>query len=197
LQKLTKDAIKKEGLKLFAYRGYDGTTMNDIAKKVGITAPALYAHFKGKEELFCSIYEDLVKEYVGFMDKLINTAKTMDIEAGLYYIFEQYIIDTLRRPETRSFWTQATLSTPPELRGKFYNHVSKYTIQIRERIETIFAEGIRQGILREDDPVKMSWSHQMMRDGFVTWMLTSPEPNKDKYIKAFWNDLWFGLKKSS
>lgn len=191
----TREKIKVAALSLFAQRGYDGTTMNGIAKRVGITAPALYVHFKGKEELFCSIYDDLAKDYANLMEKILNAAESMDIETGLYHIFEQYIIYTLRSPEIRSFWTQATLSTPLELREKFYKDVSNYTIQIRKRIEVIFAEGIRQGILRDDDPVKMSWSHQMMRDGFVTWMLTTPEPNKEKYIKAFWNDLWFGLKK--
>lgn len=64
--------------------------MNDIAKEVGIKTPSLYTHFKGKEELFCSIYDNLAKEYVDLLEQTMNTAESMDIEGKLYYIFEQY-----------------------------------------------------------------------------------------------------------
>lgn len=38
--------------KLFAERGFDGTSMNDIAAACGVTKPVLYAHFESKEVLF-------------------------------------------------------------------------------------------------------------------------------------------------
>ena len=38
--------------------------MNEIADGVGIKKASLYAHFKGKEDLFFAVYEDLAQEYV-------------------------------------------------------------------------------------------------------------------------------------
>ena len=44
----TRDKILDEALTLFAENGYDGTSVEEIAEKVGIKAPSLYNHFKGK-----------------------------------------------------------------------------------------------------------------------------------------------------
>ena len=45
----TRDKILNEALTLFADRGYDGTSVEEIAEKVGIKAPSLYNHFKDEE----------------------------------------------------------------------------------------------------------------------------------------------------
>ena len=47
----TRDRILNEALTLFAENGYDGTSVEEIAEKVGIKAPSLYNHFKGKEDI--------------------------------------------------------------------------------------------------------------------------------------------------
>lgn len=40
---------------VFAERGYQGGSMRDIAVRVGVTEPALYRHFPGKEDLFLTL----------------------------------------------------------------------------------------------------------------------------------------------
>ena len=49
-EKNTKDRILEEALKLFAQSGYMGTSMNDIADRLGVTKAALYKHYKSKQE---------------------------------------------------------------------------------------------------------------------------------------------------
>ena len=51
-EKNTKEKILEEALKLFAQSGYMGTSMNDIASKLGVTKAALYKHYKSKQEIF-------------------------------------------------------------------------------------------------------------------------------------------------
>ena len=41
-EKKKKEKILEEALKLFAQSGYMGTSMNDIASKLGVTKAALY-----------------------------------------------------------------------------------------------------------------------------------------------------------
>jgi len=48
--------ILDAALQVFAEKGYDCGTMREIASRVGVTEPALYRHYVGKEALF----EDLV-----------------------------------------------------------------------------------------------------------------------------------------
>ncbi len=47
----TKEKISIVALKLFSRKGFKGTTIKDISKKVGITEGAIYRHFTNKEEI--------------------------------------------------------------------------------------------------------------------------------------------------
>ena len=69
-EKNTKERILDEALRLFAQSGYIGTSMNDIADRMGVTKAALYKHYKSKQEILDSIVEKMnrmdqerVKEY--------------------------------------------------------------------------------------------------------------------------------------
>lgn len=48
----TKEKILLEALKLFAQKGYEAVSMEEIAAAVGIKAPSLYKHYKGKQDIF-------------------------------------------------------------------------------------------------------------------------------------------------
>ena len=53
----TKERILEEALGLFSQNGYDGTSMEQIAELVGIKAPSLYKHFKGKGDIFNTLLD--------------------------------------------------------------------------------------------------------------------------------------------
>ena len=53
----TKKRILEVALELFAEKGYLGTSMSDIANRLGITKGALYKHYTGKQEILDSIVE--------------------------------------------------------------------------------------------------------------------------------------------
>ena len=84
-EKNTKEKILEEALKLFAQSGYMGTSMNDIASKLGVTKAALYKHYKSKQEILDSIIEKMneldmerIKQYEmpeGEMSKVIAEYK--------------------------------------------------------------------------------------------------------------------------
>lgn len=190
----TKEKIKEIALSLFAKKGYEGTTMNEIAKGVGIKKASLYAHFKGKEELFFAVYEDLAQEYVKLMDRIMNNSKEMEIEDKLYYIFEQYILYYIRNPEVQAFWNQIMLFTPTDVYDKFYTHVQNYNVVVQQNMEEIFQEGMHQGLIRNNDPKKMTMSYWAIREGLLNGMMIIPELRKEEYIKGFWEDYWLGIK---
>ncbi len=58
-EKNTKEKILEEALKLFSQSGYMGTSMNDIAAKLGVTKAALYKHYKSKQEILDSIVDKM------------------------------------------------------------------------------------------------------------------------------------------
>ena len=53
----TKEKILETALTLFAENGYNGTSVEQIAQNVGIKAPSLYKHFKGKEDILNTLID--------------------------------------------------------------------------------------------------------------------------------------------
>jgi AcrR family transcriptional regulator len=51
----TRSLILREATRLFAARGYRGVSLGDIGAAVGISGPAIYRHFTGKEALLGEI----------------------------------------------------------------------------------------------------------------------------------------------
>lgn len=56
-----KDAILDEATRLFAERGYEGTSMADLAERVGLRKASLFHHFASKEQLRRAVLERLVQ----------------------------------------------------------------------------------------------------------------------------------------
>src|SRR3954469_7345550 len=50
-QRSRRDEILEIAVGLFAARGYHGVSMDDIGAAAGVTGPALYHHFAGKEAM--------------------------------------------------------------------------------------------------------------------------------------------------
>ncbi|MDT0394978.1 MULTISPECIES: helix-turn-helix domain-containing protein [Streptomyces] len=55
----TRQRIQDVALELFAEQGYEKTSLREIAEHLDVTKAALYYHFKTKEEILVSIFEDL------------------------------------------------------------------------------------------------------------------------------------------
>lgn len=48
---VSRERVLNAAAKLFAERGYAGTTMREVAKRVGLQAASLYYHYRSKEDL--------------------------------------------------------------------------------------------------------------------------------------------------
>jgi AcrR family transcriptional regulator len=99
----TKEKIIYESLKLFSEKGYDGVSMREIAAAVGIKGASIYNHFKGKEDIFHAIFDEMKSRYsdaAAFMnipmeqnDKTVNVyfnideAKLLEMAESLLYFF--------------------------------------------------------------------------------------------------------------
>lgn len=68
--------ILDQAASLFADHGYDATSVRDIAAAVGITAPALYNHFRSKEELFCATHARGMATITRAVEAAIDRAAT-------------------------------------------------------------------------------------------------------------------------
>lgn len=58
----TREKIQKVAVELFAEHGYDKTSLREIAERLDVTKAALYYHFKTKEDIVVSVFDDLIAE---------------------------------------------------------------------------------------------------------------------------------------
>lgn len=56
----TKNKILEVSLELFAKKGFDGVSVREIAKEVGVRESALYKHYKNKEDILDKIVEEMI-----------------------------------------------------------------------------------------------------------------------------------------
>ncbi|MFH1034520.1 MAG: TetR/AcrR family transcriptional regulator [Pseudomonadota bacterium] len=75
---------------LFAASGYDGVSMRDIAKAVGVTPAALYNHFSDKEQLYLDVVGYAVRENMGPVNALLE-------EEGDPWVRLEKFVDRLTR----------------------------------------------------------------------------------------------------
>src|SRR6266700_528823 len=59
---LTRQRIIDTALQLFAAKGYDQTTMRDIAAEAGCSLGLTYRYFASKEDLVLELYRNLVRQ---------------------------------------------------------------------------------------------------------------------------------------
>src|SRR4051794_21016843 len=67
----TRERILDVALELFNEQGYDKTSLREIAERLGVTKAALYYHFKSKEDIVASLFEDVEQE----VEKIITWAE--------------------------------------------------------------------------------------------------------------------------
>lgn len=60
-----RERILEEAVKLFYERGFTGTTLDDIAGKLGVTKPFIYTHFRSKVELLEAICRPTIEKSLG------------------------------------------------------------------------------------------------------------------------------------
>ncbi|MFC9896114.1 TetR/AcrR family transcriptional regulator [Nocardia sp. NPDC127579] len=68
----TRERIRSVAMELFAERGYEKTSLREIAERLDITKAALYYHFRTKEDIVSSLSEDLRRG----IDDIVEWAET-------------------------------------------------------------------------------------------------------------------------
>lgn len=128
----TKERILSEALTLFAQKGYEAVSVEEIATAVGIKAPSLYKHYKGKRDIFDHIVTHMNQQDAARAQALRLPQGTPSEAAALY---AQAPLEQIRTYSRALFlhWTEEPFSAhfrrmltleqyrDPEM-GRLYQH---------------------------------------------------------------------------
>ncbi len=78
----TRERILNAAEQLFAENSYDGTTLRELASRVGIREPSLYTHYAGKEAIYAAVID---RALLPFSNELFNWSTT---QLSLQQVFE-------------------------------------------------------------------------------------------------------------
>jgi AcrR family transcriptional regulator len=65
------------GRRLFAERGLDGTSIEEIAAQAGVSKPVVYEHFGGKEGLYAVVVDREVDRFTSMATALLSGEDTI------------------------------------------------------------------------------------------------------------------------
>ena len=65
-----KEELSRQAARLFAAKGYHGTSIGDLADSMGVQKGSLYAHIEGKEDLLYEIIQGVHEEALKNLDRI-------------------------------------------------------------------------------------------------------------------------------
>lgn len=143
----THQTIMNTALRLFATKGYNGTSMNDIVKDSGVSKGAIYSHFESKERLFLSLWEQ--QTLVGISQLRLMFSSDDTAVDKLLKVAEMTMASSCDCPREMGrmqieFMVAASRMKPlePDMQRRYKT--------IHDFIAEILEEGIKNGEFRED-----------------------------------------------
>ena len=102
-----KAQITRVAAETFGAQGYHATSMEAIASKVGISAPALYRHYPSKYQMFAVVVGALgqqLDESTAFVDELSDAEISEDAAAVVDRIVEELISSAMINRQARALF---------------------------------------------------------------------------------------------
>ena len=184
----TKRKIFETSMKLFAEKGYDATSIEDITATVGVAKGTLYYHFSSKEEIFNFLVEEGMKLLQNSID--IKTSKLTSyidkikaiilIEIKIVVKYEDLITILISQ-----FWGKEARNK------KCQNDIYKYI----NTIEDIVKKGIEAGEIKQGNPKAIaSEIYGLICSTLIYKLRNNGKIDIMKLYKEFENTIIRGLK---
>lgn len=191
---MTAKKIQDTALKYFAEKGYDATTLADIAGEIGIKKPSIYAHYASKMDLFLVIVEAAKNDYHECWQQVINQTAHLPADQHLYELFyavsQHFVSDKIKM----AFWVRLWMFPPANCPLEVFPSLKKLHQHFVDKISTIFAEGIATGILRQAEPTELARTYFCLLDGYLMRAICDPDSNYHKILPQIWQCFMLGIK---
>jgi AcrR family transcriptional regulator len=165
-----RDEIIQVAARIFAAKGYHGTTLDEIASELVITKPALYYHIRNKEELLREIITSI-------MEPLESVSRVRELDLSprekIRKIVELLVVSGAERKDTTKIALQDVVILPKRTQDA----IRRREKEIERCVQDILQEGIEKGDFVVDD-LKMAGFAIL---GAANWVYRWYHP--DGYLK--------------
>jgi len=155
---------------LYLASGLEGFTMRKLAKAVGVTAPAIYRHYEGREAVLADVLREAHRTFSRYLYAALGAPTALERFFGAGEGFLNFVIEHPR-------WYGMT-HTAPEHLGM--DELPEDIEALQSAIHQFWMDRVREcmeaGILKDGDPVETSvtmWAHahgmvQLYHQGCLT-----------------------------
>lgn len=191
---MTRQKIIKEAFQIFAEKGYRGTSLNEIAEKVGIKKPSIYVHFKSKEDLFLTILDLEVENFMSYINNVINDMSKKCPEEQLYIFAEACIGYIKKYRHMNSFWMGLTFFPQMNISYEINNKTLKIRNTCIDIVRKVMQEGIAQGNIIERPLEELIYSYLALLQGnFI--VIFKNDNYRQETIQQTFRIYWRGINR--
>jgi AcrR family transcriptional regulator len=144
---LVEQEIYEQATRLFAERGFAGTSFQDIADAVGLTRPALYHYVRNKDELLARLVSEIAEAPA---TDIAAEAGRPDLDPAqkIYSI----VAANVRRQGEHAARFQLLIRSEADLPPGVAAAYAAGRRSVLRSIASVIGEGVRSGVFREVDP---------------------------------------------
>jgi AcrR family transcriptional regulator len=180
-----REQLLEVGRKLFAEKGFEGTSVEEIAAKAGVSKPVVYEHFGGKEGLYAVVVD---REIRTLLDGITDALRAEATSRGLLEAAALALLDYVEG-STDGFRILVRDSPAGQSTGSFASLISDVASQVEHLLAAEFKS-------RKLDP-KTAPIYAQMLVGMVAltgqWWLDSRKFKKADVAAHLVNLAWNGL----
>jgi AcrR family transcriptional regulator len=149
IHKPRRDEILDAATRLFAERGYDGTSMNDVAERVGMRKASLFYHFATKDALYEAVIDRVVASFQEPLEKIYASSGTFSERLD---VLTATLVGALAaRPHAARLLLREAMDWGPQMRGKMLDRI----LLVLEAGAAWIRTGQAEGEFAEADPKQM------------------------------------------
>lgn len=147
----------------FNEHGYHGTTVRDIARRVGVTVPALYYHYENKQALLVTLLETSMSDVLGRCRAAV--AEAGDDPVDRFSAIVECIVVYMANRRGLAFLDSEIRSLEPENRARYVELRDSLQYMLLDTVEA----GIEQGSFTTPIPADASRAILTMCQGVANW----------------------------
>lgn len=189
---MTSQRIKEVALTHFAKQGYEGASLANIAEEVGIKKPSIYAHYKGKDDLFLSVIPEVAADELDFVVQYLEESKDVPLEERLYQLLVQYQYRFEHHDKSR-FWMRVIFFPPTHLHEEVMSYLYFYLDNLESLVIPVFENNINEGKIQPVGAERAAVAYIALMDSVLVEMLYGGRDRFAKRLSASWFLYWKAL----